>query len=128
YHLPFAVRWPAGGVKGNRIVEDFVSFIDIGPTFLTIAGIKPPADMTGHSFLNVLTASAAGQVDPGRTHVLLGRERTDVGRENDVGFPVRAIRTPQYLYVHNFAPDRWPCGNPETGYQDTDDSPTKSLI
>lgn len=28
--------------------------------------------------------------------------------------------------MHNFEPDRWPCGDPETGYRDTDGSPTKS--
>jgi len=26
---------------------------------------------------------------------------------------VRAIRTPEYLYVRNYEPDRWPAGNPE---------------
>ena len=33
-----------------------------------------------------------------------------------------------YLYIENFAPDRWPGGNPETGYLNTDGGPTKSLI
>ena len=28
----------------------------------------------------------------------------------------------------NFEPDRWPCGNPETGYLNVDASPTKSVI
>jgi hypothetical protein len=41
---------------------------------------------------------------------------------------VRAIRTTEYLYIHNYAPDRWPAGNPETGYRNCDDSPTKSVI
>ncbi len=127
-HLPLAIRWPAGGVKGGRKIDDFVSYIDYAPTFLTAAGLQPDPGMTGKSLLPILTAAGSGQVDPARDHVILGRERTDVGRENDVGFPVRAIRTKDFLYVHNFAPDRWPCGNPETGFQDTDDSPTKSLL
>ena len=29
--------------------------------------------------------------------------------------------------MHNFEADRWPCGNPETGYKDTDGSPTKTF-
>ena len=40
----------------------------------------------------------------------------------------RAIRTPEYLYVRNFEPDRWPVGNPETSYPNCDNSPTKTLI
>lgn len=60
--------------------------------------------------------------------MLIGKERHDIGRPNDAGYPVRAIRTPDYVYVRNFAPDRWPAGNPETGYTNVDDSPTKTFI
>lgn len=41
---------------------------------------------------------------------------------------MRAIREGSFLYVHNFAPDRWPCGDPELGLKDTDGGPTKKLI
>ena len=27
-------------------------------------------------------------------------------------YPMRAIRTADYLYIRNFKPDRWPCGDP----------------
>ena len=57
--------------------------------------------------------------------MLIGKERHDLGRPNDWGYPVRALRTPDYLYVRNYEPDRWPAGNPETGYRNCDDSPTK---
>jgi N-sulfoglucosamine sulfohydrolase len=30
--------------------------------------------------------------------------------------------------VHNYEPDRWPAGNPETGYGNCDDSPSKEWI
>jgi len=64
--------------------------------------------------------------------VLIGRERNDVyarpGSESGLGYPVRAIRKGDYLFVRNFEPTRWPCGNPELGLLDTDASPTKSLI
>jgi hypothetical protein len=33
-----------------------------------------------------------------------------------------------FLYLTNYNPERWPAGNPETGYLDCDGSPTKSLI
>lgn len=32
------------------------------------------------------------------------------------------------LYLRNFKTDRWPKGNPETGYLNTDGSPTKTYI
>ena len=126
-HLPLAIRWPAA-IKGGRTVDDFVSFVDFAPTFLEVAGLKPLPEMSGQSLLALWKSPASGQIESRRDHVLLGRERTDVGRPGDVGYPVRAIRTKDFLYVHNFEPDRWPCGNPETNFQDTDDSPTKSLV
>ena len=60
--------------------------------------------------------------------MLVGKERHDLGRPNDEGYPVRAIRTPEWLYIRNYEPDRWPAGNPETGYRNCDGSPTKSAI
>jgi len=63
-----------------------------------------------------------------RDYVLVGKERTDVGRPHNGGYPIRGIVTADYLYLHNYEPSRWPAGNPETGYLDTDGSPTKSLI
>jgi arylsulfatase A-like enzyme len=127
-HLPLAVRWPAGGVKGGRVIEDFVSFVDFAPTFLEAAGVKAVPEMAGRSLMPLLRSPASGVIDRMRDHVVLGRERTDVGRPGDVGYPVRAIRTRDFLYSHNFAPDRWPCGDPETGFQDTDDGPSKSAV
>ena len=32
------------------------------------------------------------------------------------------------MYVHNFETSRWPAGNPETGYLNTDGGATKTLI
>ena len=71
---------------------------------------------------------AQKRIDPSRDRVCMGKERHDVGREGDKGYPVRVIRTKDWLYVRNFAPDRWPAGNPETGYTNIDSSPTKTLI
>jgi uncharacterized sulfatase len=126
-HLPLAIRW-GDGMKGGRTVDDFISFIDLAPTFLDAVKVKPADAMTGTSILSILQSSGSGQIDPKRDHVLLGRERTDIGRPGDVGYPVRAIRTRDYFYSHNFAPDRWPAGDPETGFTDIDDSPTKKDV
>ncbi len=52
--------------------------------------------------------------------VLLGRERQDVGRPNDEGYPVRAIVKGNFIYSKNYEPNRWPAGDPVTGYMDTE--------
>ena len=58
--------------------------------------------------------------------MLIAKERHDLGRPNDAGYPVRAIRDKKYLYVRNYEPGRWPAGDPETGYRNVDDGPTKT--
>jgi len=144
-NVPLAVRWPAA-VKGGRVVEDFISLADLAPTFLEAAGLKPPAEMTARSFFDILRSGKSGRVDARRDHVLTGKERHVPGQENDMGgYPMRAIRTHDFLYIHNFKPDRWPSGCPagysqpvdidvskprgtKFGYADTDASPTKSYI
>ena len=127
FHIPLAVRW-GRNIPAGRAVDDFINVRDFAPTFLEAAGVPVPATVTGKSFLDVLKASGSGQVDKGRNRVVVGKERHDVGRPNDEGYPVRAIRTPEYLYVVNYEPTRWPAGNPETGYSNVDGSPTKELI
>ena len=73
-HVPLAIRWP-GKIKAGRVVDDFVSLQDLAPTFMEIAGVKPPAAMTGRSLLDVLTSEKNGQVDSKRDKVFIGRER-----------------------------------------------------
>ena len=125
-NVPLAVRWPAK-VKGGRVVEDFISLSDLAPTFLEASGLKPTANMTGRSFIDILTSGKSGQVDPSRDKVFTGMERHTTRRAGGVGYPMRAIRTHKYLYVRNFKPDRWPAGDPE-GYGDIDGSPTKTYM
>lgn len=127
YHLPLSVRW-GNQVTAGRQVDDFINVRDFAPTFLEAAGIDIHSQMTGKSFVDVLKAKRSGIVDSSRNTMLIGKERHDLGRPNDWGYPVRAIRTKEFLYVYNFEPERWPAGNPETGYRNVDGSPTKSAI
>jgi N-sulfoglucosamine sulfohydrolase len=102
------------GVPGPRVVDDFVNLMDLAPTFLEAGGVKRPEGMNGKSLWPVLTSKKAGQVDPERTWVVTGRER-HVGdaREGNLPYPQRALRTKDFLYVRNFAPDRYPMGDPK---------------
>lgn len=127
FHLPLAIRW-GDAVKPGRVVDDFVNVRDFAPTFLELAGLDKHEQMTGESLVKVLKAEGSGVVDSQRSVMLTGKERHDMGRPNNWGYPVRAIRTNDFLYVFNFETDRWPSGNPETGYRNVDASPTKSLI
>ncbi|OGO82123.1 MAG: heparan N-sulfatase [Clostridiales bacterium GWC2_40_7] len=127
FNLPMAVRWKEVTSPG-RIVNDLVSFIDLAPTFLEVAGIKPHLQMEGRSLLDIIKSGKSGLGDETRQYVVMGKERHDVGREGDIGYPVRCIRTREYLYIINLKPELWPAGNPETGFTNCDSSPTKSLI
>jgi len=124
---PMAVRWPAR-VKGGRTVDDFLNLADLAPTFLEAAGLKPLPEMTARSFLGVLTSGKSGRVDPARDRVVVGRERhVGRGRPGNVGYPMRAMRTSDYLYIRNFTPDRWPAGDPP-GLADCDPGPSKKYM
>lgn len=131
-HIPLALRWPGAVKNPGRVIEDFVNFTDIAATLLDAAGIAEKDSgmlpITGRSWREIWESEKAGQVVPARDHTLVGKERTDVGRPHDEGYPIRGIVTREVLYLKNYEPGRWPAGNPETGYLDTDGSPTKSLI
>jgi len=124
--------WKNGIKSTGRKVSDYVSFIDFAPTFLEAAGVEQDRSnmqpVTGKSLLPLLKSTKSGRIDPSRNYVLLGKERTDVGRPDDVGYPIRAIVKDNFIYAINFEPERWPAGNPETGYMDTDGSPTKTEL
>lgn len=108
--VSLAISWP-DHIPANRVIEDFVSLPDLAPTILDAAGIETPQVMTGKSLLAILKSSATGQLDPQRDHVLIGRERHVARARADLlPYPQRAIRTRDFLYIHNFAPDRWPMG------------------
>jgi uncharacterized sulfatase len=130
-------------------VHDFVNLMDLAPTFLEAAGVDRLPGMAAHSLLPVLASPASGQVDAARDHVVLGRERhVALARAGNKPYPQRAIRTDRYLYIRNFAPDRWPMGDPRglddpateppsyeqlcedtwVAYADMDSSPSKAWM
>lgn len=131
-HLPFVVLWKNGIKEPGRFTRDHVSFIDIAPTILEAAGIpwsgSGMAPVAGRSLFDIFQSGETDPIQRGRDHVILGQERHDVGRPGDVGYPVRGIIEQGWLYSRNFKPDRWPAGNPETGYLNTDGGATKTAI
>ncbi len=140
-HVPLVIAGP--GINGARQIEDLVSLIDLAPTFLQLSGAPPLDAATGKSLARLLRAEAKG--DPHRNYVFTGRERHTHARPDNLGYPARAVRSEQYLYIHNFRPDRWPAGDPavalaeseataaalksmKDGYHDIDACPSKTLL
>lgn len=143
--VALAIRVPGG--KGGRIVEDFVCLPDLAPTFLEVGGVKPPGGLYGRSLLPLLKSNQSGQIDPTRDWVVTGRERhVAAAREGNLPYPMRSLRTPDFVYIRNFATDRWPMGSPKgitasqsppfealqdvtyTAFADMDASPTKAWL
>ena len=131
HHMPLAMMWPQGVNSPGRREAVYVSFVDIAPTILEIAGTDPSAagmaPLPGGSLVPLLR----NEPDPCaalRERALLGRERHDNGRPGDQGYPIRGIVRGGWLYLCNLKPWLLPGGNPETGYRDIDSSPTKTAI
>lgn len=129
-HIPLAVMWGNRLKNPGRHSGELVSVIDFAPTILKAAGIEGSdcgmQPIEGHDFLDIIDNSLDPTVD--RSVMLMGKERHDVGRPHDEGYPIRSILRGNLLYIHNYEPTRWPAGNPSTGYMNIDGGPTKTEI
>ncbi len=144
-HMPLAICWPKR-VPGGRTVDDLIGFVDLTATILDGASVVHPhaADAelrpAGRSIMSILTSEKQGLFDSSRTMVFSGRERHSSSRYDNLGYPTRALRTQQYLYIRNFHPERWPAGDPQAysnadklgpmhgAYHDIDGCPTLSFL
>ena len=94
---PLVVSWPGHVAPGTRTAA-MVSWIDILPTLVDIAGGPAPTDIDGRSFLPVLTGETA-------THreFIFG---THSGDGNHNVYPTRSVRTADgWKYVRNLHPE-----------------------
>ncbi|WP_345006808.1 sulfatase [Snuella lapsa] len=88
--VPFMVK----GIKTNSGRTDrMISFVDLAPTVLSLAGVEPPLYMEGKAFLG------AYQTDK-RDYVLGTSDRFDEYTDR-----IRAIRNKQFLYLRNDFPE-----------------------
>ncbi len=129
--VPLAIRWPKGIRQPGRDVTGFVNLSDLAPTFLEAAGLKSPSAMTARSLMDTFGRKLALE----REAAFIAMERHDGCRKGGKGYPCRAIRTKEYLYIHNFEPTRWPSGSPDATvcarsipFGEVDDSPTKTFM
>ncbi len=129
--IPLAIRWPEGIVNPGRDLNAFVNLSDLAPTFLKAAGVKPPEMMTARSLVGIFEGKDPVEMDA----AFIAMERHDGCRKGGKGYPCRAIRTKDYLYIHNFEPKRWPAGSPDARvcarsipFGEIDSSPTKAFL
>lgn len=99
-HNPFIARWPGRIVPGSSS-DALVSFVDVLPTLIDIAGGSPSPALDGASFRNVLTGTATDHRD-----CVFG-SYTHIGVQNAHGdYPIRAVHTKTHHYIRNLAPGR----------------------
>ena len=91
---PFIVRWPPKVMAGG-VTKSLVSAVDLAPTFLKVAGIKPGPTFQGRSFLPILE-------DPARKV-----RRVVFAEQNwhDYEAHSRAARNEEFKYIRNGYPD-----------------------
>ena len=116
--IPLIFSWK-GRIPAGRTVDDFVNLNDLAPTFLEIAGVKAPHELTAKSLTPLLFSQKSGRIEKERDFIVTGRERHALCRLNGLGYPARAIRTYDFLYIRNYHPERWPAGDPPL-YGDVD--------
>jgi len=96
--VPIVVRVPAKwrayakAAKPGSAVGDFVQFLDLAPTVLSLAGVKIPAYMHGRAFLGPQRGEAP-------EHFFAFRDRMD--ERYDM---IRMCRDKEFMYVRNY---RW---------------------
>ncbi len=90
--VPLIIRWPGTLAAGSE-TERMVSFVDFGPTVISLAGIKLPDHMQGVPFLGA-------QDGEEREYIYAARDRTD-----ELLDQIRAIRDKRYKFIHNLSPD-----------------------
>ncbi len=93
-HLPFLVSSPALKKRGLRN-DALVSFVDIMPTALDWARVKPPEGLPGRSLLPILE-----QEHPQGWDVVFGSHQM---HEVTMYYPMRMIRTRTHKYILNLA-------------------------
>lgn len=94
-HVPFIVKVPEQyrhllpHATGSK-TDELVSFIDLPPTALNLAGIPVPENMEGRAFLGE-------NLSPPREYVYAGRDRMDERYDMQ-----RAVRDKRYKYVRYY--------------------------
>ncbi|MFN4258487.1 MAG: sulfatase-like hydrolase/transferase [Gemmataceae bacterium] len=96
-HVPLIIRFPAkyqhlAPGKPGTTTDRLVSFVDFGPTALSLAGVPIPKHMQGLPFLGKQAAAP-------RDYIYATRDRMDERYDH-----TRAVRDHRYKYIRNYMP------------------------
>ncbi|MBE0657515.1 MAG: sulfatase-like hydrolase/transferase [Bryobacteraceae bacterium] len=98
-HVPLIVHFPEKWrslapkeYKPGGSTRRLVSFVDLAPTVLSLAGLQPPAHMQGHAFM--------GQHEAPHQPYLYGFR----GRMDERYDLVRSVRDDRYVYLRQYMP------------------------
>ncbi|MEM6321718.1 MAG: sulfatase-like hydrolase/transferase [Bacteroidota bacterium] len=92
--IPMIIRFPNQLFAGQRD-DRFVSFIDFGPTALSMAGIEPPNNINGTAFLGKYQRTEEPQ------QIFAAADRFDETYDCN-----RAVRTDQLKYIKYYQPEK----------------------
>jgi arylsulfatase A-like enzyme len=95
YRIPLVIRWPGVTAPGT-VRDEFVSLIDLMPTFLELAGVEVPDAVDGRSLWPLLS----GEADSWREAVFAEYHGDEFGL-----YSQRMVRADRYKFVYN-TPDR----------------------
>jgi N-sulfoglucosamine sulfohydrolase len=90
--VPLLIRFPGKHLAG-QVTDELVSFVDFGPTVLSLAGISVPEHMQGRPFLGNQKAGP-------RKYIFAARDRMDSEYDR-----VRAVRDKRFKYFYNYHPE-----------------------
>ncbi|WP_075349258.1 sulfatase-like hydrolase/transferase [Algoriphagus marinus] len=90
--VPLIIKAPFLEKGGQR--DELVSFVDFGPTVLSLAGVEVPKSMHGQAFLGKQKA------DP-RKYIYAARDRMDSEYDR-----VRAVSDGRFKYIRNYMPEK----------------------
>ncbi len=90
--VPLYVKAPF--LEPGTTTDELVSFVDFGPTLLSLAGIQIPETMQGQAFLGAQKAVP-------RKYVYGARDRMDSEYDR-----VRAVSDGRFKYIKNFMPEK----------------------
>jgi arylsulfatase A-like enzyme len=96
--IPLIVSWP-NRIKAGVRSKAMVSWVDLIPTLIDLAGGNLPTGLDGKSFGDVLL----GKTDTHREQIFT--THTGDGAMNI--FPIRSVRHGKFKYIHNLRADAW---------------------
>ena len=91
-NVPLIVRFP-NGYRSGQVDERIVSLMDLGPTTLSLLGIKPPSFLDGKAFLGKYNSKP-------RKYAFGSADRFDESTDMQ-----RSVIDGRYVYIKNFMPE-----------------------